>query len=418
MSSIDRRRFLTTTAGTLAAFALTHEAIPTMASVRGSKIPVAVIGIGRQGRMHLAELQRIDAVRVAAICDTDARRLTAGARRTQDAQTYSNHMELLEKNRDVQIVFIATPTHLHRQIVEDCLNAGKHVYCEAPLAHTIDDAAAIARAARNAGTLFASGLEGRTNPIYQLARTFFRSDSVRDLISMRGQSHQKTTWRTPAADPARERELNWRLDEDVSIGLAGELGTHQFDVFQWYTDRDPIMARGSGAIRLHNDGRTVHDTIHCDLEWPEETDRIGGARLQYMATLGNSFERTYEVFHGSNAAIKLAWDAGWMFKEADAPTQGWEVYANRQQFHNDEGITLIADATQLAAQGRLQDGVGLPDTPLYYAMNDFITSIISRQPVTVTADVGYRATVVGILAHRAVTTGQSITIDADVLRGQ
>jgi hypothetical protein len=49
-----------------------------------------------------------------------------------------------------------------------------------------------------------------------------------------------------------------------------------------------------------------------------------------------------------------------MFKEADAPTQGWEVYANRQQFHNDEGITLIAGATKLAEQGKLKEGVGLP----------------------------------------------------------
>jgi predicted dehydrogenase len=312
----------------------------------------------------------------------------------------------------VQIVFIATPTHLHRRIVEDCLAAGKHVYCEAPLAHTIEDAAAIMQAARNARGTFACGLEGRLNPIYQLARTFFRSDSVRDLISMRGQSNQKTSWRIPAADPARDREMKWRLDEDVSIGLAGELGTHQFDVFQWFTDRDPVSVRGSGSIRLHHDGRTIADTVHCDLTWPD------GTRLHYSATLGNSFERTHEVFYGSNAAIKLAWTAGWMFKEADAPTQGWEVYANRQQFHNDEGITLIADATQLAAQGRLQDGVGLPDPPLYYAINDFIKCVIDRQPVTATADVGYRATVVGILSHQAVMTGRDIAIDPEVLRAR
>lgn len=411
---IDRRSFLST-AGAVAAFALTRDAIPAMISVRGSTVPVAVIGIGRQGRMHLAELQRIDAVRVAAICDSDSRRLSAGTRRTQDAKAFASHAELLENAPEVQVVFIATPTHQHRQIVEDCLAAGKHVYCEAPLAHTIEDAAAIARAARNARTLFSCGLEGRLNPIYQLARTFFRSDSVRDLISMRAQSHQKTSWRTPAADAARERELNWRLDEDVSIGLAGELGTHQFDVFHWFTDREPVAVRGSGAIRLHNDGRTVHDTVHCDLTWPDDAGRAGAARLQYMATLGNTYERTHEVFHGSNAAIKLAWNAGWMFKEADAPTQGWEVYANRQQFHNDEGITLIADATQLAAQGNLQEGVGLPDPPLYYAINAFLTSVIDSQPVVATADVGYRATVVGILAHQAVTSGKEVAIDPAVL---
>ena len=90
------------------------------------------------------------------------------------------------------------------------------------------------------------------------------------------------------------------------------------------------------------------DTVWCDLTFPE------GVHLQYSATLANSYAGRYEVFHGSNSAIKLAWTAGWMFKEAGAPTQGWEVYANRQQFHNDEGITLIADATQLAAQDKLK----------------------------------------------------------------
>jgi hypothetical protein len=86
-------------------------------------------------------------------------------------------------------------------------------------------------------------------------------------------------------------------------------------------------------------------------------------RLDYNATLANSYEGMHELFRGTNASIKLAWSHGWMFKEADAPTQGWEVYANRQQFHNDEGITLIAGATKLAEQGKLKEGVGLPYTP-------------------------------------------------------
>ena len=71
------------------------------------------------------------------------------------------------------------------------------------------------------------------------------------------------------------------------------------------------------------------------------------------------------MFCGSNASIKLAWTAGWMFKEADAPTQGWEVYANRQQYFNDEGITLIADATKLASQGKLKEGIGLQNDSIY-----------------------------------------------------
>ena len=126
------------------------------------------------------------------------------------------------------------------------------------------------------------------------------------------------------------------------------------------------------------------DTIWCDFDFAD------GLHLQYQATLANSFEGRYEVFCGSNSAIKLAWTAGWMFKEADAPTQGWEVYANRMQFHNDEGITLIADATKLAEQGRLKEGVILPHPPLYYALGDFLRSVLEDQPVVVSAEEGLR----------------------------
>jgi predicted dehydrogenase len=215
---------------------------------------------------------------------------------------------------------------------------------------------------------------------------------------MRAQNYRKTSWRTPASDPARERALNWRLDPAVSIGLAGELGTHQFDVAHWFVGAYPTEARGSGSIRLHDDGREMADTIQCDLAFP------GGASLQYQASLANSFEGRYELFSGSNASIKLAWTAGWMFKEADAPTQGWEVYANRQQFHNDQGITLIADATQLASQGKLKEGVGLPNPPLYYAVGDFLKSVMEGEPVSCPIDEGARATIVGIQTHRAVST--------------
>lgn len=104
-----------------------------------------------------------------------------------------------------------------------------------------------------------------------------------------------------------------------------------------------------------------------------------------------------------------------MFKEADAPTQGWEVYANRQQFHNDEGITLIAEATKLASQGKLKEGVGLPHPSLYYALADFVRSITEGAPVVAGAEEGMRATLVGLAAQQAVLTGQTVEITQEML---
>jgi len=227
---------------------------------------------------------------------------------------------------------------------------------------------------------------------------------------MRAQSNEKTTWRSPAPDPAREKALNWRLDPEVSIGLPGELGTHQFDTFNYFREVYPTSVRGTGGVMLHRDGRAVYDTVAALLEYGDNT------ALQYGATLGSSFESTHEVFLGSNATIKLAWSHGWMFKEADAPTQGWEVYANRQRFHDQEGITLIADATKLAAQGKLTAGVGLPNPPLYYGVTDFLKSVTEGTPVVTGVGEGARATVVGSLTHQAVQRDEPVVIDPALLK--
>ena len=188
----------------MAALALLPEL--TRAAPRAdAPLGVAVVGTGRQGRAILAELQKLEAARVVAICDTDARRLASAARRAPGASPFDDHRALLAKSRDIQAVIVATPTDRHRPVAVDALAAGHHVYCEAPLASTIDDARAIVRAARESNAVFQAGLQARSNPIYKLARTFYRSDAVRNLVSMRAQHHRKTTWRTPASDPPRDR---------------------------------------------------------------------------------------------------------------------------------------------------------------------------------------------------------------------
>jgi predicted dehydrogenase len=406
----DRREFLLQAGGTLAAMALMPSVLP--AAVRlAEPLNIGVIGAGRQGRALIAELQKIEGVSVKALCDTDASRLDRAVRQVRGATGYATHKDLFDKAKDVTAVIIATPTHQHKEIAVDAIGAGKHVYCETPLAHTIDDCRTIARAARGAKTVFATALEGRSNPVYTLARTFYRAGSLRELVSMRAQNYQQNSWRVAGgSDQARDRELNWKLDDNVSIGLPGELGTNQFDVFNWYTDQYPVRISGDGAVRVYDDGRKVPDTVLVTMKYS------GGAMLSYAATLANSFEGRHEVFHGSRAAMKLAWSHGWMFKEAGSEQQGWEVYANRQQFHNDEGITLIADATKLAAQGKLKEGVGLPFPSHYYAISDFVKSVSEGKPAAASADEGFRATAIGILAHQAVMKGETISVDADMLK--
>lgn len=406
-----RRDFLVQAAGTMGAVAIIPEL--TFGSPRpanAGKLNIGLVGCGRQGRAMLTELAKFENVTIAALCDTDESRANSAARRTQGSEAFTSHQAMLDKKKDLDAIIVATPTHLHKQPAVDALSAGKHVYCEMPLAHTAEDAKAIATAAMSAKTVCAVGLEGRSNPVYKLARTFFRSDAVRESITIEAQNHQKTTWRFPAADRNRENEVNWRLDPAVSTGLAGEMGTHQFDVGCWYADQLPTNVRGFGSVRLHADGREIADTILLELAY------ASGLRMSYSASLCNSYLGKYELFRGSNAAIRLAWTHGWLFKEADAPTQGWEVYANRQQFHNDEGITLIADATKLAEQGKLKTGVGLPNPSVYYPLWDFVNSISAGKPAVADAKVGYAATMIGLLANQAIKSGTEVKIDPAMLK--
>ena len=409
MTEPDRRDFLRISAGT-AALALATELLPTLAAApRADGLEVALVGCGKQGRAILGELSKIEGLKVAALCDVFESRIAAAKRRAGEVPSFRTHKELLAGASGITTWIVATPTHLHREIVLDALAAGKHVYCEAPIAATLEDARAIALAARKAKSVFQSGLLARSNPVYQLAHSFAKSGALRDPIRARAQYHKKTSWRTSASNPDEERAHNWILDPKVSLGLLGEAGTHSFDVAHWFWSSYPLAVRAGGSLQFHKDGREIPDTVTCEFEFPE------GRRLQYSATLASSFEGQHEIFQGSMATMKLAQTAGWMFKEADAPTQGWEVYANRQQFHEEQGITLIADATKLAKLGKLKEGVGLPNPPLYYALADFVKSVVEQKPVVCGADEGLRAAAVAIRAHEALVSGERVEIrEADL----
>lgn len=401
MLDAQRRLFLQRTLAGAAALSLTPAALAGP-FVPPRAVRVALAGCGRQGRDLLKELATFENVTVTAVCDPVESRLSSGARRAGDVNSYATIDALLAGESDLDAVFVASSTHTHRAIVEACAARGLAIYCEAPLAHTTEDARAIAAAAAGSAGVFQSGLLGRVNPIYKLANKFYRSGSIRSAIALRAQWNKKTSWR---ASSSNAEVLDWKLDPKVSLGLAGEVATHQIDSLSWFVRRKPLSVRGHGTIALYDDGRELADTIQLDVDFGE------GLRLGFEASLANSFESTYEVIRGTMGTMKLAWTAGWLFKEADAETQGWEVYANRQQFHDEEGITLIADATKLAAQDKLKDGVGLPYPPLYYGIESFLKSVTEGADVACTANEGLASTLVGIAASHAVRSGEEVQVE-------
>jgi predicted dehydrogenase len=400
----DRRAFIRTTAGALAGIAILPDEV--VLPHPGPRAPqrVGLIGAGRQGRAIIAELLKFPEVTIVAVCDTSPARLRTALERAPGSEGVSDYRALLGR-ADISAVIIATPTHLHRPIVIDAIAAGKHLYCEAPIAHTAEDARALADGAAGSKTVVAAGFQARSNPVYKRAQSFIGSDTLRDPVSLVAQANRKTSWRFPASEPGTDRAVNWRLDPDVSLGLAGEFGCQQFDVAAWMMGSGPARVSGRGSIRLHQDGRTVYDTVSAEMVW------ANGVAMQWSATLASSYGGQFETLHCVNAAIRTAWTHAWLFKEVDSPTQGWEVYATRQQFFNDEGIVLVADATKLAAQGRLKQGAMLAETPLFYAIADFMSAVSENKAPACTMASAARATIVGIRANEAIVRGSTLTID-------
>ena len=380
---------------------------PVRPPVQDAPINCAVIGFGQWGREIADTLGRMEEAKLAAVCDTYNMMLRRAQRSVPDATRHEDYREVLD-NPDIQAVFVATPTHLHRQIAIDALEAGKHVYCEAPLASTVEDARAIAEAARaHEDQIFQAGLQYRSDPQHRAIFGFIRSGATGKPVMTRAQWNAKLSWRRPSPNAERQREQNWRLDEDVTTGIMGEIGIHQVDAASWFLQERPVAVSGFGQLRFWDDGRTIPDTVQSVVEFAD------GTHMLYHASLASSFDGMYDMFYGSDSTIMLRDSKAWMFKEVDAPMLGWEVYARKDSFYKEKGIALIANATQLDAldQDPTYDDPNV-ETPLWYAIKAFVdNNNFGPYPPAADYRVGYIATVFGIKAHEAVMQNTRVALD-------
>jgi predicted dehydrogenase len=326
----------------------------------GPAVKYGVIGLGARGREVLKELALLPNAPVAAICDNRPASFRRAGEIVPKAEKFSDYQQLLA-GKEVQAVVIATPTPDHREMVLAALQAGKHVYCEAPLANSIEDAKAIASAARDSIKLvFQAGLQERSHPQRQFLLPFIRAGALGENVLVRAQSHQNKSW---ANSP-------WRLRQKTSLGLMGEAGIHQIDAVTWFLRARPAAITGFGSLICRKDEGDVADTVQGVFEYP------GGVRLLYDATLCNSFDKEYEMYYGTESAVMVRDAKAWLFKEVGSAQLGWEVYARKDEFYTETGIALVANATKQAAIGTAATaGNATPFTPLYYALEAFTANV-------------------------------------------
>jgi predicted dehydrogenase len=376
----------------------------------GPPVRCAVVGMGLRGREILELLTRLPHAEAVACAEVYPPYLTRAGRIAPDARGFDDAAAMLREVPDIEAVFVTTPTDRHREIVEAALAAGKHVYCEAPLAASTDEARAIARAAAASDRVFAAGHQLRANPHYDHALKFLKMRAVGSLVADGGHWHANTSWRRTVNDLAFMQEMNWQLDPRRSLGLFGEAGVHAFDTTLLATGQLPTRVTAFGSIMKWDDGRTLPDTVQCVFEFPS------GFQSRFEATLANSYGGTSYTLNGTHGAMHLTESRCWLFKEADAPSLGWEVYAARERVGREDGIVLVANASKLLERdlqpGEFADAeLEESKSSLESAVDNFLRAARSGATPACGALEGVRAVVMAQAAQQSLEAGRAVEID-------
>ena len=241
-----------------------------------ASLGVAVIGTGFMGKCHAMAWSHVRAVfggeteiRLEVLCDTNAEVTKQRAAETDFRRTETDWRQLLGDSR-IDIVSITTPNNLHREMAVAFLAAGKHVWCEKPMALTLDDAVAMSKAAAasNAKTLL--GYNYIRNPALAHARKIILEGTLGRIIHFRGQVDE---------DYQADENVPWswrsRL-ETGGLGVLGDLTCHLVsfahylvgDIAQVCADIDTVHklrpVPGSGEKRAVENEDIAHAMVRFD----------------------------------------------------------------------------------------------------------------------------------------------------------
>jgi predicted dehydrogenase len=190
-------------------------------------IQVGLIGTGGMGKAHATAFKNVPLVFgtepgrpiLEIVADIDAKAVEKWAGEFGFARWTTHWQEIIQDPR-VDVVDITTPNHLHAEMAIAAAQAGKHIYCEKPLATTSADAARIVAAVEKSGVISIVGFNYLKNPAQAFARQLIASGELGDITLFRGTFDQDFL-----ADP--NVPFSWRLDRNLAgTGALGDLGSH------------------------------------------------------------------------------------------------------------------------------------------------------------------------------------------------
>ena len=208
---------------------------------------VGLVGAGFMGKAHVVAYSNMPkffwpapAVPVLkTICDIDPD-IARDAKDRFGFEKYCTDWQDIVNDPEIDVVSVCTPNNVHAPIAIAALKAGKHVLCEKPIASTLEDAKAMAEAAKEAaakGVISMNAYQYRRVPALDLAKKFIDEGSIGQILNIRCTYLQ--SW---SADP--DSPLSWRFQKDIAgAGALGDIASHVIDIAQYLAgDIDEVVS--------------------------------------------------------------------------------------------------------------------------------------------------------------------------------
>ena len=255
--TISRRIFMGAAASTAFAFNI----VPSRVLGRNSpsnKLNIAIIGVGGRGG---ANLRSVESENIVALCDVDLERAKNGINKNPQAKVYRDFRVMLDRQKDIDAVIVATPDHTHYVAAMAAIERGKHLYCEKPLAHSIYEVRKLIEAARKYKVATQMGNQGHSSEHIRLCCEWVRDGAIGDVRQVHAWSNRpmggyafpsglprpKDTPAVPDTldwdlwlGPVQYRPYHpiyapiyWRGWLDFGTGALGDMGCHILDPAFW-----------------------------------------------------------------------------------------------------------------------------------------------------------------------------------------
>lgn len=262
--SMTRRQFLTVTSVATAGFSLgpRHVMGGPGRKAPSERLNIAGIGVGGMGA---ANLKNLESENIVALCDVDTAYAAGTFKRYPKARVWTDFREMLDKQREIEAVVIATPDHTHAVISMAAMQAGKHVYCQKPLTHDVYEARMLAQAAKETRVATQMGNQGHSMEGIRSVCEWIWDGAIGEIREVDawcslsyypwGHAGWSSKWGTrPTETPAIPSTLNWdlwlgpaperpyhpayhpavwRCWWDFGCGMMGDRGAHTLDAVVW-----------------------------------------------------------------------------------------------------------------------------------------------------------------------------------------